>query len=225
MFFGPDVKVDVSEVQEGEWVDMDDTRVCVTCRTFGALFNAISKGTVRIDPKEVEAVNAVRDSQRYKNAAKPAAARDQGSGDIRRDAIEIATEFDQEGLLRTETQRRGVAPGPAEVNAAIDAALADSRAVADVQAGARVGGIVTDEAIVARVREGIPGAVRPEFVGAVLFRGGQYSVSTSRGRWSVFNSVEDRLVATEENWWLALLIAAELERRRRESEDDVPTET
>jgi hypothetical protein len=202
------------------WHDAQDARVCAECRAYGAFYNAMERGDVRLSPEEREALLDARNSKDYKSALERDAA-----SEVK--AIEIASEHDRDGLLAQSIKTRGVTPSSAELFETVDNALDVSRSAADVRGGTTIGTgpdafTLPDAVIASRVPFG-PGrmVLRPSFVGAVIAAGPNYSVVTSLGRTKVITrGARAHVVATEDSWWLALLIFAELERRRRKQNEE-----
>ena len=212
---------DEGEGATGMWLDAKDARVCSECRAYGAVFNALERGDVKLTEAEADAMLDERNSREFKAAL-------DGDQEAQQTAIVRAKELDREGIIQQIDKRRAIVPSPAELDDAIEVALDRSRATADVQRGITIGrgerAFVTPDAIVAprvtfNTAAGVQAAVRPEFVGAVVSSGRRYSVVRTMGRAKIFDKRRNRMIATEWSLYGALLLFVALEQAAREEED------
>lgn len=217
-------RLEIDEDGENVWVDAADARVCPQCRAYGALYNAMERGPTKLTDDEAQAIEDARGSRDYQRAMERDSVAEQK-------AIRIVTEgeLDRDGILsQVVKQRGGVAPNATELQEAVEMALDVSRSAADVRGGIQIGtgsnAFTLPEAVIAPPAS--PGMVRPQFVAAVVTRGQAYSVVQANYRWRVITSGGrgiGRVIASEDSLWLALLVFAELERRRRKRAEEERT--
>lgn len=211
------------ELTEDEvWIDAKDARVCPECRVYGAIYNALQSGDpatggkAKLNQQQIDEILDTRDSKAYKAALEGDAAAEER-------AIRKAAEIDKDGIIAQQVKARGgMTPNVTELQDAIGSTLDESRAAAEIKRGTRVGGEAIDEAVRAVPSAMVPGAVVPEFVGAVVANGRRYMVVSRRGRWQVIYKPRQIVAATETSLALALLVLIaleEAERRDREARE------